>query len=315
MVKSLGTCLNGKGTHMTLQKLKYLITIAEKGSITEAAKALYISQPSLSQMVKEIEKVLNFTIFTRCRTGATLTTEGMEFLGYARQVVQQMELLEGRYFGSEAGKQRFCVSSQHYTFGANAFVELVKQFGQQRYEFILNETQTYQVIADVRNRFSDLGILYLSDSNRQVMHKTLEENNLKFYELFTAKPHVFLWRKHPLAKREKLSLEDLKPYPRLSFVQGVYESSNYAEELFSSEDVEKSIKISDRAAIVNFMIGLNGYTISSGIFPKDLHGDEIHSIPLDAEESIHIGYILNKDRELSELGKIYVEAIRQYQSE
>ncbi|MEY8365609.1 LysR family transcriptional regulator [Anaerovoracaceae bacterium 41-7] len=300
---------------MTLQKLKYLITIAEKGSITEAAKALYISQPSLSQMVKEIEKVLNFTIFTRCRTGATLTTEGMEFLGYARQVVQQMELLEGRYFGSEAGKQRFCVSSQHYTFGANAFVELVKQFGQQRYEFILNETQTYQVIADVRNRFSDLGILYLSDSNRQVMHKTLEENNLKFYELFTAKPHVFLWRKHPLAKREKLSLEDLKPYPRLSFVQGVYESSNYAEELFSSEDVEKSIKISDRAAIVNFMIGLNGYTISSGIFPKDLHGDEIHSIPLDAEESIHIGYILNKDRELSELGKIYVEAIRQYQSE
>ena len=300
---------------MTLQKLKYLITIAEKGSITEAAKALYISQPSLSQMVKEIEKVLNFTIFTRCRTGATLTTEGMEFLGYARQVVQQMELLEGRYFGSEAGKQRFCVSSQHYTFGANAFVELVKQFGQQRYEFILNETLTYQVIADVRNRFSDLGILYLSDSNRQVMHKTLEENNLKFYELFTAKPHVFLWRKHPLAKREKLSLEDLKPYPRLSFVQGVYESSNYAEELFSSEDVEKSIKISDRAAIVNFMIGLNGYTISSGIFPKDLHGDEIHSIPLDAEETIHIGYILNKDRELSELGKIYVEAIRQYQSE
>ena len=300
---------------MTLQKLKYLITIAEKGSITEAAKALYISQPSLSQMVKEIEKELNFTIFTRCRTGATLTTEGMEFLGYARQVVQQMELLEGRYFGSEAGKQRFCVSSQHYTFGANAFVELVKQFGQQRYEFILNETQTYQVIADVRNRFSDLGILYLSDSNRQVMHKTLEENNLKFYELFTAKPHVFLWRKHPLAKREKLSLEDLKPYPRLSFVQGVYESSNYAEELFSSEDVEKSIKISDRAAIVNFMIGLNGYTISSGIFPKDLHGDEIHSIPLDAEEAIHIGYILNKDRELSELGQIYVEAIRQYQSE
>ncbi len=229
--------------------------------------------------------------------------------------MQQMELLEGRYFGSESGKQRFCVSSQHYTFGANAFVELVKQFGQQRYEFILNETQTYQVIADVRNRFSDLGILYLSDSNRQVMHKTLEENNLKFYELFTAKPHVFLWKKHPLAKNVKLSLEDLKPYPRLSFVQGVYESSNYAEELFSSEDVEKNIKISDRAAIVNFMIGLNGYTISSGIFPKDLHGDEIHSIPLDAEETIHIGYILNKDRELSELGKIYVEAIRQYQSE
>lgn len=300
---------------MTLQKLKYMITIAEKGSITEAAKALYISQPSLSETVKEVEQEVKFPIFTRRRTGVALTTEGMEFLGYARQVVQQMELLEARYFSNMPGKQRFCVSSQHYTFTANAFVELVKQFGQQRYEFILNETRTHQIIDDVRNRFSELGILYLCNSNEQVMTKTFEENDLNFFELFTAKPHVFLWRNHPLAKKEKVSLEDLKPYPRLSFVQGAYESSNYAEELFSSEVAEKSIKISDRAAIVNFMIGLNGYTISSGIFPRYLHGDEIISIPLDEEETIRIGYILNKDRELSELGQIYVAAIRQYQSE
>lgn len=300
---------------MTLQQLKYMIMIAEKGSITEAAKELYISQPSLSGAIKDVEKEVKITIFNRCRAGVALTTEGMEFLGYARQVVQQMELLESKYINNLPEKQRFCVSSQHYTFGANAFVELVQQFGQERYEFILNETQTHQVIKDVRNRFSDLGILYLSKNNENVLMKVFEENNLKFYEIFSATPHVFLRREHPLAKKETIKLEDLKPYPMLSFVQGTYESSNFAEELFSNETVEKSIKISDRAAIVNFMIGLDGYTISSGIFPKYLHGDSIISIPLAEDEIMHIGYILNKDKELSELGKIYIEALKQYQIE
>ena len=295
---------------MTIQQLKYMITIAEKGSITEAAKELYISQPSLSGAIKDVEKEVKITIFNRCRAGVALTTEGMEFLGYARQVVQQMELLESKYINNLPEKQRFCVSSQHYTFGANAFVELVQQFGQERYEFILNETQTHQVIKDVRNRFSDLGILYLSKNNENVLMKIFEENNLSFYEIFSATPHVFLRREHPLAKKEKIKSEDLKLYPRLSFVQGTYESSNFAEELFSNETAEKSIKISDRAAIVNFMIGLDGYTISSGIFPKYLHGDSIISIPLAEDEIMHIGYILNKDKELSELGKIYIKALK-----
>ena len=300
---------------MTLQQLKYMITVAEKGSITEAAKELFISQPSLSGAIKEVENEAGITIFNRCRAGVALTTEGMEFLGYARQVVQQMELLESRYIDNQPEKQRFCISTQHYTFAANAFVELVQQFGQERYEFILNETQTYQIIMDVRNRFSDLGVLYLSMANENVLMKVFEEYNLNFHELFTATPHVFLRKGHPLADREKVSLEDLKPYPRLNFVQGAYESSNFAEELFSNEIAEKSIRISDRAAIVNFMIGLDGYTISSGIFPRYLHGDSIISIPLEGDETMRIGYILNKDRELSRLGEIYVEALKQYQKD
>ena len=297
---------------MTLQQLKYMITVAEKGSITEAAKELFLSQPSLSGAIKEVENEAKTVIFNRCRAGVALTMEGMEFLGYARQVVQQMELLESRYIENQPEKQRFCISTQHYTFAANAFVELVKQFGQERYEFILNETQTYQIIMDVRNRFSDLGVLYLSKANENVLMKVFEEYNLKFYELF---PHVFLRKGHPLADREKINLNDLKPYPRLNFVQGSYESSNFAEELFSNEIVEKSIKISDRAAIVNFMIGLDGYTISSGIFPKYFHGNSIISVPLDEDETMRIGYILNKDRELSRLGETYVEALKQYQND
>jgi len=189
------------GMDMTLQQLKYMIMVAEKGSITEAAKELFISQPSLSGAIKEVENEAKITIFNRCRAGVALTTEGMEFLGYARQVVQQMELLESRYIDNRPEKQRFCISTQHYMFAANAFVELVKQFGQDRYEFILNETQTFQIIMDVRNRFSDLGVLYLSRANENVLVKVFEEYNLKFYELFTAAPHVFLRKGHPLADR------------------------------------------------------------------------------------------------------------------
>lgn len=299
---------------MTLLQLKYMITAAEIGSITEAAKALYISQPSLSGAIKEVEKEAGISIFTRCRAGIALTKEGVEFLGYARQVIQQMELLESKYINNQPGKQRFCVSTQHYTFTSNAFVELVQQFGEERFEFILNETLTHQIIEDVRNRFSDLGILYLSKSNESVLKKTFEEYDLRFYELFTAKPHVFVSKDHPLAQRTSVKLCDLKPYPRLSFIQGAYESSNFSEELFSNESAEKNIKVSDRAAIVNFMIGLNGYTISSGIFPKHLQGDAIISIPLDEDEIMRIGYILNKDKQLSELGKIYVDALMEYKN-
>lgn len=298
---------------MTVQQLKYVIAAAERGSITEAAKDLYISQPSLSGAIKEVEREARLTIFTRCRAGIALTAEGMEFLGYARQVVQQMELLESRYIEDRPEKTRFCVSTQHYTFAANAFVELVRRFGQERYEFILNETRTHQIMEDVRNRFCDLGVLYLSQSNENVLRRCFEEYGLEFHPLFTALPHVFLARDHPLGGHEKITLEALRPYPRLSFVQGAYESAHFSEELFSSEAADKSIKISDRAAIVNFMIGLNGYTISSGIFPKYLHGDEIISVPLAEREVMQIGYLLNKDRELSELGKIYINALLEYQ--
>lgn len=297
---------------MTLQQLKYMITVAEKGSITEAAKTLYISQPSLSEAIKEVEKEAGITIFIRIRSGAVPTKEGMEFLGYARQVLEQMDILNSRYIDYGTAKQRFCVSTQHYTFTANAFVELVRKYGNEHYEFILNETQTHQIIEDVRNRFSDLGILFLSSENEGTLCRLFDEYSLNFIELFTAKPHVFISKEHPLAKNRSLTLEMLAPYPKLSFVQGVYESADFAEELFSNMPVEKSIMVSDRAAIVNLMLGLNGYTISSGILPTYLQADNIISIPIDSDEKMRIGYIKNKDKELSELGKTYINALMKF---
>ena len=297
---------------MTIQQLKYIITVAETGSITEAAKKLYISQPSLSNAIKDIEKETKLTVFHRSRQGIALTKEGLEFLGYARSVVQQMELLENRFVSNEPAKLRFGVSTQHYTFTSNAFVELVERFGQERYEFILNETQTIQIMEDVKNRFSDLGILFISNGNKAIIRKELEDRRLQFFELFTAKPHVFLSADHPLAERKSVTLSQLRDYPRLNFIQGSYESSYFSEELFSDVESDRIIRVSDRGAIVNLMIGMNAYTISSGIFPRYLQGDAIVSVPLSEKEEMHIGYIINEHQELSPLAEDYIHALRQY---
>ena len=297
---------------MTIQQLKYIITVAETGSITEAAKKLYISQPSLSNAIKDIEKETKLTVFHRSRQGIALTKEGLEFLGYARSVVQQMELLENRFVSNEPAKLRFGVSTQHYTFTSNAFVEMVERFGQERYEFILNETQTIQIMEDVQNRFSDLGILFISNGNKAIIRKELEDRRLQFFELFTAKPHVFLSADHPLAERKSVTLSQLRDYPRLNFIQGSYESSYFSEELFSDVESDRIIRVSDRGAIVNLMIGMNAYTISSGIFPRYLQGDAIVSVPLSEKEEMHIGYIINEHQELSPLAEDYIHALRQY---
>ena len=297
---------------MTIQQLKYIITVAETGSITEAAKKLYISQPSLSNAIKDIEKETKLTVFHRSRQGIALTKEGLEFLGYARSVVQQMELLENRFVSNEPAKLRFGVSTQHYTFTSNAFVEMVERFGQERYEFILNETQTIQIMEDVKNRFSDLGILFISNGNKAIIRKELEDRRLQFFELFTAKPHVFLSADHPLAERKSVTLSQLRDYPRLNFIQGSYESSYFSEELFSDVESDRIIRVSDRGAIVNLMIGMNAYTISSGIFPRYLQGDAIVSVLLSEKEEIHIGYIINEHQELSPLAEDYIHALRQY---
>ena len=189
---------------------------------------------------------------------------------------------------------------------------MVKRFGQERYAFYFNETGTHQILEDVKNRVCDLGVLYLSHENEAVMRKVMEENRLIFTELFSAKPHLFLQKDHPLAQQESISLHDLAPYPRLNFVQGEYESVYFSEELFSAIPAEKEIRVNDRGAIVNFMLGLNAYTISSGIFPKYLNGDNIIAVPLSEQETMHIGYVLNEKQELSKLGKCYLEELQKY---
>lgn len=297
---------------MTVQQLRYVVAVAEAGSITEAARQLFLSQPSLSSAIKELEGEIGQPLFLRGRTGITLTREGMEFLGYARQVLRQMEVLEDRYVAKRPEKVRFGVSAQHYTFAENAFVELVKHYGQERYDFYYNATGTHQILEDVKNRICELGVLYLSEENEAVLGKVLEEYGLVFVPMFYARPHVFLQKDHPLAGKAQVTLDDLAPYPRLNFVQGAYEAVYYAEELFRSVPADKEIRVNDRGAVVNFMLGLNAYTISSGIFPKYLNGERIVAVPLAEQARMQIGYVLPEKQELSPLGQAYVDAMRRY---
>ncbi len=297
---------------MTLQQLRYIIIVAEKGSINEAAKYLYISQPSLSNSIKELEEELNFPIFIRTNRGVTLSHKGMEFLGYARQVITQADLLEDKYINGAKQSKSFCASSQHYPFVSHAFVELVKEYEDEHYHFTLNETTTYEVIENVKTLYSEIGILYLSEYNESVIKKILSENNLVFEELVRAKPHVFIYKDHPLADRKIVDLKDLEDFPKISFNQGMYNTFYFSEEVFSNLPVNKSINVSDRAAVVNFMMGLNAYTFSSGIFPEYLHNKDILSIPVSAKEEIIIGTIFHEDVTLSEIGVKFYEILKEY---
>lgn len=297
---------------MTLQQLKYVVMVAEKGTITEAAKKLFISQPSLTNAIRELENEMNITIFDRTNKGISVSKDGEVFLGYARQVLEQANLLKEKYLGKSDIKQQFCISTQHYSFAVNAFVDLIKEYGQDKYDFSLRETQTYEIIDDVARMKSEIGVLYLNDFNENVILKELKANNLEFHELFVAKPHVFISDKHPLAEKESVSFNDLMPYPYLSFEQGEHNSFYYSEEIFSMEEKNKNIRVRDRATLFNLVIGLNGYTVCSGVIDEELNGKNIISVPLDEAGDMHIGYITHKKMIPSRWGATYIEALKKY---
>lgn len=297
---------------MTLQQLKYIVTVAETGNITEAAKKLFISQPSLTNAIRELEKEMQITIFNRTNKGVVVSNEGDVFLSYVRQVLDQVGLMEEKFLNVKEQRPRFSVSCQHYSFAVNAFVDVIQEFDANQYDFTLRETQTHEIIEDVSNLKSEIGILYVSSKNEEVIRKLLKQSSLKFEELFTAKPHVFISSRHPLAEKKALTLKDLEEYPYLSFEQGEYNSFYFSEEILSILDRRKNIKVRDRATLFNLVIGLNGYTVSSGVISKELNGENIIAKSLLVDEYMKIGTITQKNMPLSRYGKAYMEALKKH---
>lgn len=304
--------VEGRSRNMTLQQLKYIVTVAETGTFSEAAKILLLSQPSLTKSVKELEKEMGILIFDRTNKGVSVSKEGETFLGYARQVLEQAALLEEKYKFHAGGKQEFRVSTQHYSFAVNAFVDLIKGCGGEEYDFSLRETQTFAIIDDVARMKSEIGILYYNEFNRRVIQKLLKVNELKFTELFTAKPHIFVSSGNPLAGKKAVTMEDLAPYPYLSYEQGEHNSFYFSEEIFSTAIRSKNIRVMDRATLFNLLIGLNGYTVCSGVIDQELNGENIVAVPLKEEGEMHIGVITHKRAVLSRLGAYYIEALKKY---
>jgi DNA-binding transcriptional LysR family regulator len=300
---------------MTLQQLKYIVTVADKGTISDAAKELFISQPSLTNAIKELENEMQITIFNRTNKGIVVSNAGDEFLAYARQVLEQANLLEEKFLNVKKQSPRFSVSTQHYSFAVNAFVDVIHEFGGNQYDFTLRETQTYEIIEDVSRLKSEIGILYTSSKNEEVIMKLIKQNGLEFNELFIANPHVFISSKHPLAEKNKINLEELEEYPYLSFEQGDYNSFYFSEEILSTLDHNKNIKVRDRATLFNLVIGLNGYTVSTGVISKELNGENIIAKPLKVKEYMRVGTIKQKNIPLSRYGKAYMDALKMHISE
>lgn len=297
---------------MRLQQLIYLEKIVEKGSINEAAKELFLTQPSLSNAVKELESEMGIQILLRNQQGVTLTDDGREFLIYSRQILDQVNLLEEKYKDTRPRQQAFSVSAQHYAFVVHAFVELIRTVNTEEYNFTLRETETENILDDLTSFKSELGILYLNSFNKQVMTKLFKEKKLLFTPLFDAKPHVFVSRDNPLTEKKSLTLADLEDYPYLSYEQGESNSFYFAEEILSTWDRKMNIKVSDRATIFNLMVGLNGYTISSGIISSELNDDKIVAIPLEYDDTITLGWLKQRQVELTPIAKDYLAMLKEH---
>lgn len=292
---------------MRIQQLHYIVKIVETGSMNEAAKQLFITQPSLSNAVRDLEREMGIKIFIRNPKGITLTKDGVEFLSYARQILEQTALLEERYKSKDTNRELFSVSSQHYAFVVNAFVSLLKGADMSRYELFLRETRTYEIIDDVKNFRSEIGVLFLNSYNRDVLTKMFDDNRLTYTSLFQAHPHIFVSQDNPLANRDIVTMKDLEDFPYLSYDQGIHNSFYFSEEIFSQIPHTKSIVVSDRATLFNLLIGLDGYTIATGILNSNLNGDNIVSIPLDVEDMIDIVYIRPEKANLSKMGERFID--------
>lgn len=300
---------------MTLQQLRYVLAVADKRSMNKAAAALYVSQPSLSAAVRELEDELGITLFMRSNKGITVTAEGNEFLGYARQLMAQYQLIDARYLNGAPVRKRFSVSMQHYSFAVQAFMRLVERFGMDEYEFAVHETKTYEVIENVASFYSEIGVLYKNAFNEQMLLKLLREKGLSFTPLFDCHAYVYLWEGHPLASRTLISFDDLADYPCLSFEQGENNAFYLAEEILSTYHYKRVIKIDDRATALNLMRGLNAYTICSGLISTDLNGGDCIAVRLDSEETMTIGTIKRKELPLSPLAEIYINELEAYKDQ
>ena len=299
---------------MTLSQLVYVVTVAEKKSMNKAAAELFVSQPALSGAIRDLEEEIHTQIFLRSNKGIVVTAEGEEFLSYARQIVQINQMINERYTEDKSQKKKFSVSMQHYSFAVEAFIKLGKKFSMNEFELAVYETKTFDVIENVRDNRSEIGVLYLNDFNRKALNKIISENKLEFVPLFDCGISVYLSRKHPLAGRTKISFEELEPYPCLSFEQGDKNAFYFAEEVLSTLDYKQIIKTNDRATMLNLMVGLNGYTLCSGIICGDLNGGNFVSVSFDTYDYMTIGYIKRKNMPLSIIGQEYIQILKKYEN-
>lgn len=295
---------------MTLQQLKYAVTVAECGTISAAAEKLFISQPSLTTAIRELESEMQVTIFSRTNRGVIVSREGEEFLGYARQVLSQAQLLQERFGGQGQGEKRFAVSSQHFNFTVRAFSQLVQGFPGKRYSFHFRETTTYEVLEDVSQLRSEIGILAFNESNERYLRRLFNKLELEFTELKRVQAELFVSAKHPLAGRSSVTAKDMAPYPCISFEQGEHNGQFFFEGLSSvAAQSPKTICVRERATEYQLLQALNGFSPDVGV--SAMYREEFVSLPLEPKQFHTIGYILRRDMTPAPMTLEYIRILRQ----
>ena len=295
---------------MTLQQLKYAVTVAECGTISTAAEKLFISQPSLTTAIRELETEMGVTIFSRTNRGVIVSREGEEFLGYARQILSQAQLLQERFSGRAQGEKRFAVSSQHFNFTVLAFSRLVQNFPGPRYSFHFRETTTYEVLEDVSQLRSEVGILALNEDNERFLRRMFGKLGLEFTELKRVQAELFVSAEHPLAGRRFVTVEDVSPYPCITFEQGEHNGQFFFEGLSAvAAQSHKTICVRERATEYQLLRALNGFSPDVGV--SAMYREEFVSLPLEPKQFHTIGYILRRDVTPSPMTLEYIQALRE----
>lgn len=294
---------------MTLQQLRYAVAIAGCGSISRTARQLYVSQPSLSAAIKDLETELGITIFERTSRGIRLSADGAEFIRYAVALLEQADDLKARFCASPAAGLSFCVSAQHYSFVADAFVETLRRHGGGKYSFTLREGRTLEIIEDVCERKSEAGVLFLSDSNRRPLTKLFASRGLDFAAIRQVEPHVFIRPGHPLSGCLSVSPHDLQDFPYICYEQGETSAVFFSEELMVEQHSPRVISVSDRATMENIIAKTDAYTIGTGYIIPTFTGSGMSSIPLNTDERMEIGVLTLKDTSLSPIAADFVNVL------
>ena len=298
---------------MNINQLKYVLEVAGSSSMREASTRLYISQPALSESIRELEEELGILIFERTNKGISLTDEGRDFVSYAKQAVGQYEILEDRYLAKDSGRERFSVSTQHYNFAIKAFTAVIRGMQPEKYTFSIHETKTKEVLDDVRSLKSEVGVVSFSGSNEAVIRKLFREYELEFTPLMRKETYVYVWKDHEFAGRKEISIEEMRKYPCISFDQSNDGRFYLTEEAMADYSFDKMIKSDDRATSMEIIAELGGYAIGSGMLSgEDAILQGLTAIKLKEEDPLTIGYLTRKGSKRSAYGSAYIEELLKY---
>lgn len=294
---------------MNIQQLRYVVAIANSGTFREAAEKMYVSQPSLSISVRDLEKELGFKIFRRTSSGTFLTRRGMEFYEKAQELVKGFDIFQNQYANPEEEKDEFSVASQHYDFLPPTITAFSERYPDYK-NFRIFESTTVQILDEVAQGHSEIGIIYLNNQNKKGIMQRVEKLGLEVIELIPFHTHIYLREGHPLAQKEELVMEDLADLPTVRFTQEKDEYLYYSENFVDSAS-SQMFNVTDRATLNGILERTDAYATGSGFLDSDsVNG--ITVIRLKDNLDNRMVYVKREEVELSQAGTLFVEVMQEY---